>query len=259
MLKQSVCAPIIKPAEVPYSTFLPQIARIGYQAVEFWQLPDNLNEIYDLCQENNLIISSFTGHADIAHGMNRKEDHSRIMDELSFSLEIAEKYNIHGIICFSGSRNPDQPRLSAIENCVECLVKLAPLAEQRGVNLNMELLNSIVDHPVYDCDHTDWGIEVVQLVNSPNIKLLYDIYHMQIMEGNIIDTIRKYHAYFGHVHTAGVPGRFDLDEHQELNYSAICKAFAEVAYAHYIGHEFTPRTDYLSALQHAYHLCNVVS
>lgn len=256
MLKQSVCAPILKPAEIPYRDFIPQIAQIGYHAVEFWQFPGEIDEIFDLCEQNKIAISSFTGHESITNGMNDRLEHARIIDELSASLEKAHQYHINGIICFSGSRNRTQPHDQAVENCVDCLKQLAPLAEKLNVNLNLELLNSLVDHRGYDCDHTDWGVEVITRVNSPKVKLLFDIYHMQIMEGNIIVNLTNNIDKIGHIHTAGVPGRLDLDETQELNYIGICKALSNFGYAQYVGHEFRPNRHYLDSLQLAFRICN---
>jgi hydroxypyruvate isomerase len=124
------------------------------------------------------------------------------------------------------------------------------------VTLALELLNSKVDHPDYQCDHTAWGVEVCRLVNSPRVKLLYDIYHMQIMEGDIIRTIRQYHPYIAHYHTAGNPGRHELDESQELNYAPIVRALLETGYTGYLGQEFLPLGDPIAALKQAFDLCN---
>jgi len=123
------------------------------------------------------------------------------------------------------------------------------------VNVNMELLNSKVDHPGYQCDHTDWGVALCEMVNSPRFKLLFDIYHMQIMEGDLIRSIRKNIRWIGHFHTAGNPGRHDMDDEQELNYRGICRAIAETGYELYVGHEFTPKGDRMEALRRAYEAC----
>jgi hydroxypyruvate isomerase len=122
--------------------------------------------------------------------------------------------------------------------------------------LNLELLNSKVDHPAYQCDHTAWGMAVCERVGSSRVKLLYDIYHMQIMEGDVIRTIREHSKWIGHFHTAGNPGRRDMDETQELNYVAICKAIAESGYSFYVGHEFTPKGDPIAALRQTFAVCN---
>ncbi|NSW51575.1 MAG: TIM barrel protein [Anaerolineae bacterium] len=256
MIKQSVCVPILKPESISNQEFFAQAAHLGFAAVEFWQFPEHIDEIWSLCQAHHLVIASFTGHESIAEGMNRRENHPRIKDELMRSLELAHQYHIPGIICFSGNRNPDQPRQEALDNCIRCLTDLTPHAEQLEINLNLELLNSLVDHPGYDCDHSDWGFEVVKSVNSSNVKVLFDIYHMQIMEGNIITNLVNNLQWVGHIHTAGVPGRFDFDDHQELNYKGICKALSDQGYDRYVGHEFRPRRNYLESLQVAFNTCD---
>jgi hydroxypyruvate isomerase len=125
------------------------------------------------------------------------------------------------------------------------------------VTLNLELLNSKIDHVGYQCDHTGWGAAVVDAVGNPSVKLLYDVYHMQIMEGDVIRTIRDHAARIGHVHTAGVPGRHEIDGSQELNYPAICRALAETGYDGYVAHEFAPAGDPVAGLRRAFELCNV--
>ena len=145
-----------------------------------------------------------------------------------------------GIITLSGHRPPGKTDAESLEICAEGLRRIAPYAEEKGVNLNMELLNSTVDHPHYLCDHTDWGVALCERVNSPRVKLLYDIYHMQIMEGNVIRTLQNAAPWIGHYHTAGVPGRHELDEQQELNYPGICRAINATGYTGYLGHEFMP-------------------
>jgi len=145
---------------------------------------------------------------------------------------------------------------TSIATTVEGLRRVAPYAEAKGVNLNMELLNTTVDHPGYECNHSAWGVAVCEQVNSPNVKLLFDIYHMQIMEGNIISTIRNNIRWIGHFHTAGVPGRRDFDDSQELNYRGICRAIAESGYNFYVGHEFKPKGDPYEALARAFEICN---
>jgi hydroxypyruvate isomerase len=132
---------------------------------------------------------------------------------------------------------------------------VAKAAEEKGVNLCLELLNSKVDHPDYQCDHTWWGVEVCKRVNSPRVKLLYDIYHMQIMEGDLIRTIRDNIQYIGHFHTAGNPGRRDMDETQEIYYPAVMKAIADTGYDLYVGHEFVPKGDPIAALEAAFNTC----
>jgi hydroxypyruvate isomerase len=146
--------------------------------------------------------------------------------------------------------------VEAIEAVADGLRRVAPYAERKKVNLNLELLNSKVDHPGYQCDHTAWGVAVCERVNSPRVKLLYDIYHMQIMEGDLIRTIRENVHWIGHFHTAGNPGRNDMDDTQELNYAGICRAIAATGYELYVGHEFAAKGDLVEALRRTFALCD---
>jgi hydroxypyruvate isomerase len=161
------------------------------------------------------------------------------------------------VICFSGSRNGMDDE-TGLKNCVEGLQKVLSLAEKNGITLQMELLNSRVDHKDYMCDKTPWGIELCKRLGSPNFKLLYDIYHMQIDEGDVIRTIRDHHAYIGHYHTAGVPGRNEIDETQELYYPAIMKAILKTGFKGYVAQEFIPlKEDKIGSLKQAVEICDV--
>ncbi|HVE78995.1 MAG TPA: TIM barrel protein, partial [Gemmatimonadaceae bacterium] len=159
-------------------------------------------------------------------------------------------------ICFSGNRDGVSDE-QGLETCARGLAALLPAAERRGVTLCMELLNSKVDHPGYQCDRTAWGGRLVERVGSPRFKLLYDIYHMQIMEGDVIRTIRDHHGHIAHYHTAGVPGRHEIDDSQELNYPAIMRAIAESGFAGYVAQEFIPTRDPRTSLAEAVRLCRV--
>jgi hydroxypyruvate isomerase len=247
---------MMQPLPVPLSEFIPKVAQIGYAAVEIWGIDDTFSELYDLTQKNGLRIASFSGHNSLPVGFNNPAEHNRICDELSRSIDFAVKYGVPGIICFSGNRRQGQTDQEGIEACVDGLRKIAPYAEQKNVNLNMELLNTLVDHPGYQCDHAAWGLEVVRRVNSPNVKLLYDIYHMQIMEGNLIDTIQNNIQWIGHFHTAGVPGRFEIDDTQEINYRGVSQAIASTPYNLFMGHEYRPRRELFSTLKEAFDICN---
>ena len=147
--------------------------------------------------------------------------------------------------------------VEAIDAVADGFARIAPYAEEKGINLNLELLNSKVNHPGYQCDHTAWGVAVCEKVNSPRVKLLYDIYHMQIMEGDIIRSIQDNHQYFGHYHTGGNPGRNELDGTQELNYVPIARAIAETGFDGFVAHEFIPKRDPLTSLAEAVALCDV--
>jgi hydroxypyruvate isomerase len=224
---------------------------IGYEAVEL--IPQ---EHWSLAKDYGLRIASINGHTPIEKGLNRREHHVRIEQEIRRNLELAQRWNIANLIVFSGNRNGLDDSTGA-KITAEGLQRVAGAAEEAGVTLVLELLNSKVDHRDYQCDHTAWGVEVCKMVGSERVKLLYDIYHMQIMEGDIIRTIRTYYPYFGHYHTAGNPGRHELDQRQELNYPAIIHAIRWTGYDGYLGQEFIPRGDVAAGLKQAFELCQV--
>ncbi len=255
-MKQSVCFPMMEPLPVPMPRFLASVAAIGFAAIELWKPDESFPALAGLAQKHGLRIASFSGHDSLATGLNDPDQHERIAAELHESIDLAARFNVPGVICFSGNRRPGQSEEEAIEACAAGFRKIAPYAEKMGVNLNMELLNTIVDHPGYQCDHTAWGLEVVKRVNSPRVKLLYDIYHMQIMEGNLIRTIVDNIQWIGHFHTAGVPGRCEIGDTQEVNYAGLCKALAATPYDLYVGHEFRPTRDLFESLQEAYTICD---
>jgi hydroxypyruvate isomerase len=255
-IQQSACYPMFKPADMSLDTLFRACAEMGFKAVEIWERDATFPEVLRLAKQYGLAVASMSGHAAIGNGLNKRSNHDRIEAELCESIDIAAENGIGGLICFSGNRQPHQTELEAIEACAEGLRRIAPYAEQKGVNLNMELLNTKVDHPGYLCDHTAWGVAVCERVNSPRVKLLFDIYHMQIMEGDVIRNIRENIKWIGHFHTAGNPGRRDMDDDQELNYAGICRAIAATPYSGYVGHEFRPKGDLLDALRKAYILCD---
>jgi len=252
-IKQSVCYPIMKTPDMSFEDLFKVTADIGYAAVEMWHREDDFEEIVALAKKHNLVMASMVGHNGSL--VNRAE-HEKVVAELRESIDLAAKHGIPGMICLSGNRLPHVSEMQAIEAVSDCLRLAAPYAEEKGINLNLELLNSKVDHPGYQCDHTPWAVAVCQRVNSPRVKILYDIYHMQIMEGDVIRTIRENIKWIGHFHTAGNPGRNDMDDTQELNYTGICKAIAETGYDLYVGHEFQPKGDKIAALRQAFELCD---
>ncbi len=255
-IKQSFCLPIMISADTPLAPLLAEIAAIGYSAVEIWGRGSDLEELARLAKANHLIISQMIGHHGIPSGLNDASQHDRIEAELIASIDVAAKYGIPGLICFSGERLAGQSDADAIPVVAAGLRRAAPYAERKGINLNLELLNSKVDHIGYLCDHSAWGVQVCQLVNSPRVRLLFDIYHMQIMEGDLIRNITQYIQWIGHFHTAGVPGRFDIDDTQEINYRAVCRAIRATGYDLYLAHEFKPKGDLLTALRQAYTTCS---
>jgi hydroxypyruvate isomerase len=223
---------------------------IGYEAVDLIG-----EELWPVAKAAGLRISAIGGHASIEEGLNRRGNAARIEAELRANIAKAEEWGIPVLICFSGNRGgiSDEEGLAV---CAETLARIAPVAESAGVALAVELLNSKVDHPDYQCDHTVWGAELCRLVNSPAVKLLYDIYHMQIMEGDIIRTIQAHHGVVAHYHTAGNPGRGQPDATQEISYPAIYRAIAATGYRGYVSHEFLPAVPPLEALRLAYEACS---
>ncbi len=193
----------------------------------------------------------------ITSGLNRLEHHDKILEFFEQTLPIVAKAGYPNIICFSGNRGGMDDQ-EGLENCATGLKRILPTAEKHGVNVCMELLNSKVNHKDYMCDHTPWGAELCKRVGSERFKLLYDIYHMQIMEGDIIRTIRDNHQYIAHYHTGGIPGRHEIDETQELYYPAVMRAIVETGFKGYVAQEFIPsRPDVLASLKQGVEICDV--
>ena len=193
----------------------------------------------------------------ISHAFNRLEHHDTLVEIYEPHLKAAAEAGAKQVICFSGNRAGLSDE-QGLENCAVGLKRILPLAEKLGLTLVMELLNSKVNHPDYQCDHTAWGVELCKKIASPNFKLLYDIYHMQIMEGDVIATIRANHQYISHYHTGGVPGRNEIDDTQELHYPAIMRAIADTGYQGFVGQEFVPkRPDKLASLRQGVEICSV--
>lgn len=228
-------------------------AEIGYRGVD---LVDQ--QYWSLITDYGLAIAAIGGHQSIADGLNRRENHDRIERELTAQLELAVRWKIPNLICFSGNR-AGLDDVHGAENTAAGLQRVARAAEDAGVTLVLELLNSKVDHPDYQCDHTAWGVQVCELVDSPRVKLLYDVYHMQIMEGDLIRTITAHHACFAHYHTAGNPGRHEINGYQEINYPAVAQAISATGYAGYLGQEFIPQGDPITALRDAFILCETTA
>lgn len=213
-----------------------------------WPLLKKYNLISTMC--NGAEISLTQGWAD-------KQYHAKLIDNYTKHIELVAAAGYTNLICFSGNRNGMDDE-TGWKNCAEGLKQIMSLAEKKGVTIQMELLNSRVDHKDYMCDRTAWGVELCKRVGSSNFKLLYDIYHMQIDEGDVIRTIRNNHQYIGHYHTAGVPGRHEIDESQELFYPAIMKAIVATGFKQYVAQEFIPAAaDKLGSLRKAISICDV--
>ena len=252
-VNQSVCYGCFTRDDASPEQVICEAARIGYKSVEM--APP---EYWSLVRENGMRVAIIVGHQSLPDGLNKRENHDRIEQEILENIEVAASNDIPGLICFSGNREGKSDE-EGRDNTIEGLLRVAKAAEDKGVNLCIELLNSKVNHPDYQCDRTPWGVEVCKGVNSPRVQLLYDIYHMQIMEGDLVRTIQESIDYIGHFHTAGNPGRKDLDDEQEIYYPPVMRAIAETDYDLYIGHEFVPKGDPLAAMQAAFDTCNVTA
>ncbi len=224
---------------------------IGYTAMELVPVDQ-----FALVRDQGMKIAAHQLHVPLEQGISHSKYWDDIKRQADESLKLAVDWDIPFLIAFSGNREGLDDARGA-ENAIKHLAPLARAAESAGIVLVLELLNSKVNHPDYQCDRTAWGLQVVSAVDSPYARLLYDIYHMQVMEGDVIQTIRDQHQWFAYYHTAGVPGRNEIDETQELNYPAICRAIAETGFSGYIGQEFVPLGDWKAALQQAYDTCQV--
>jgi hydroxypyruvate isomerase len=193
---------------------------------------------------------------EIPDGFNRLENHAMIEGKLRAALPLAAKSGVERVVVFSGNRR-GQDDEEGLKNTITGLKRVQKIGEDNGVTLCLELLNSKRNHPDYQCDHTVWGVRAVEAVNSPNVKLLYDIYHMQIMEGDLVATIRENIQWIGHFHTGGVPGRHELDETQEVQWATVMRAIADLGFKGYVAHEFVPVRDPLTSLREAVDLCDV--
>ena len=248
--------------KIPLEQFCEAGKKMGLQSVELL-LPKDFPTLkkYDL---HCAMVSFPTGKTPqgvkvggITRAFNRIEHHDTLLDIYEPHIKASANAGFRNIICFSGNRDGLDDE-QGIKNCAIGLKRMMKLAEKHDVTITMELLNSKVNHKDYQCDHTEWGVELCKAVGSERFKLLYDIYHMQIMEGDVIATIRKYHDYFSHYHTGGVPGRNEIDETQELYYPAICKAIVETGFKGFLAQEFIPkRKDQLASLKQGVTICDV--
>ena len=206
--------------------------------------------------KHGLTCAMANGFGSIALGFNRPDQHDKLVADGERMIPAAAAAGVPNIVCFSGNRVGLSDG-EGIGNCIAGLKRLTPLAEQHGVTLCLELLNSRVDHKDYHADHTAWGAQVVEGVGSSRLKLLYDIYHMQIMEGDVVATIQAHASHIAHYHTGGVPGRNEIDDTQELNYGRVSRAIADTGFTGFVAHEFVPRRDPLTSLRQAYEICAV--
>ena len=225
-------------------------SQLGIKSVELVS-PDNWSTLEDYG-----LVCAMCGSHSLAEGMNDPDNHEKCIEQIRESIDACAEYGYPNVITFTGNRNgiPDD---EGMKNCVAGLKKVIGYAEEKGVNLCLEILNSRVDHGGYQGDHADYCVEIARRVGSPRMKVLFDIYHVQIMDGDIIRRIRQHSDYIGHYHTAGNPGRHEIDETQELNYEPIMKEIAKTDFDGYVGQEFTPTGDPVESLRHAVELCDV--
>jgi hydroxypyruvate isomerase len=232
------------------------VKKIGFSAIDLVGPKD-----WPTLQQYGIFSSMCNGaEINLVDGWNRKENHERLIKNYTEHIDLVSKAGYKNLICFSGNRRGMDDQ-TGMDNCAEGLKKIMSLAEQKGVMIQMELLNSKVNHKDYMCDKSAWGVELCKKVGSSNFKLLYDIYHMQIDEGDVIHTIKDNFTYFGHYHTGGVPGRHIIDDSQELYYPAIMKAIVATGFKDYVAQEFIPvaekNEEKIAQLKKAVKICDV--
>jgi hydroxypyruvate isomerase len=238
--------------KIPLDDLCVYAAQIGLKGVDLLK-PDE----YEIPGRHGLVCSmAYAGGGEIPTALNRVENHARIEEGFRKNIPLAAKAGVPNVITFSGNRAGMSDEEGA-KNTIAGLNRVKKIAEDHGVTICMELLNSKVNHKDYMCDHTAWGVQVVQAVNSPRVKLLYDIYHMQIMEGDLVRTIQQNIQWLGHFHTGGVPGRHELDGTQEVQWDGVMRGIVAANFQGYVAHEFVPTRDPLISLREAADLCDV--
>lgn len=252
-VRQSLCRWTTK---TPLPELCKRLKTMGFAGIDLLYADE-----WSVASDNGLTVSmGYPSRRDnfIAMGFNDPANHAVLLKELETTIPLAKRAGVPNVITMFGNRVPGINEQQAIDNCVAGLSKIAPYAAENGITLCVELLNSKVDHHGYQGDHTAFGVAVMKGIQSPNVKLLYDIYHMQIMEGDVIRTIRDNIQWIGHFHTGGVPGRHEIDGTQELNYHAIAKAIADLNFQGFVAHEFMPtQPDPFASFAEAFKLCTV--
>jgi hydroxypyruvate isomerase len=249
-IKQSVSRWCYK--EIPLDKLCAYSAQIGCKGIDLLGPED-----YEIPGRYGLVCSmAYGGGGDIPNALNRVENHAKIEEGFRKNIPLAAKAGVPNMITFSGNRAGMSDEEGA-KNTIVGLNRVKKIAEDNGVVICLELLNSKVNHKDYMCDHTAWGVQVVQAVNSPNVKLLYDIYHMQIMEGDLVKTIQDNIQWLAHFHTGGVPGRHELDGTQEVQWDGVMRGIVAANFHGYVAHEFVPTRDPLTSLREAVDLCDV--
>ena len=250
-IKQSICSGCLAKAKMDPDLTAQLLIDMGVLGRDLVGPND-----WPVLQKRGLVATMVPGAGSIRTGLNDKTMHAKFLEDFKKNITAAAKYKWPNVITMAGSREQISDA-QGMDNCQTILKEAVKIAEDAGVTICMELLNSKVNHPGYMCDKSEWGFELCRRVNSPRFKLLYDIYHMQIMEGDLINRITKNIQYIGHFHTAGVPGRHELDENQEINYPAVMRAIAESGYQGYVAHEYTPLREPIPSLVQAVKTCDV--
>jgi hydroxypyruvate isomerase len=238
---------------IPLEEFCVAAKQIGLESVELLETRD-----FPILKKQGLVCAMVSGvPGGITNGLNRKENHDAIVKFFEETAPTVAEYGYPNIIVFSGNRKGMSDD-EGLANCAAGLKRIVPIAEKHKVTVCMELLNSKRSHKDYMCDHTAWGVELCKQVGSERFKLLYDIFHMQIMDGDIIDTIKENYQYIGHYHTGGVPGRAEIDDTQEIYYPAVMKAILATGFKGFVAQEFVPRRkDTLASLKQGVQICDV--
>jgi hydroxypyruvate isomerase len=238
---------------MPLDELCKAVKQIGFAAIDLVGPKD-----WPVLQQHGIFSSMCNGaEINLVNGWNNTDYHATLIKNYTEHIPLVAKAGYKNLICFSGNRNGMDDGVG-LKNCVQGLKQILSLAEKNNVIIHMELLNSKVDHKDHMCDHSRWGVELCKQLGSPNFKLLYDIYHMQIDEGDVIRTIKDNHEYFGHYHTGGVPGRHEIDESQELFYPAIMRAILQTGFKGYVAQEFIPvKEDKVASLRKAIETCDV--
>jgi hydroxypyruvate isomerase len=250
-IKQSICKGCLGKLKLTRDQEAAMAAKLGLSGLDLVGRKD-----WDAVKKHGLVATMVPGAGRIKDGLNNKSRHPEFLKAFRDNIKAAAEYKWPNVICMAGDRKGISDE-QGMDNCQLILTEAVKIAEDSGVTICMELLNSRVNHPGYMCDKSAWGFELCRRVGSPRFKLLYDIYHMQIMEGDLIATIRKNIDMIGAFHTAGVPGRHELDENQEIYYPAVMRAIAESGYTGYVAHEYSPLRDPVESLVQAIKACDV--
>jgi len=250
-IKQSICKGCLRKMKLSREQEAAMAARMGLLGLDLVGRGD-----WDAVKKHGLVATMVPGAGSIKKGLNDKSVHPKFLEDFKNNIKAAAEYKWPNVICMAGDRKGISDE-EGMDNCYTILKEAVKIAEDHEVTICMELLNSRVNHPGYMCDKSEWGFELCRRMDSPRFKMLYDIYHMQIMEGDLIATIRKNIKHIGHFHTAGVPGRHELDENQEIYYPAVMRTIVETGYTGYVAHEYTPLRDPMDSLIQALKVCDV--